>query len=106
MDFNRNERQSFPSPAPSSPSTIGAISASSLPTPRLHPLKPASQKEVAFINYADSKILQINRRHAKKFSSDRDDADDEGRGYETFENVVEDLEHIFDAIWVSGTRKQ
>lgn len=106
MDFSRNERPPLPSPGPSPPSTAEAISTSSLPTPRQHPLKPASQKEIAFINYVDSKILQINRRYAKKFSSDRLEVDDDARGYEDFAEVVDELEHVFDAVWVSGTRKQ
>ncbi len=104
MDASRGERPPLASPGPTSPSTAGTISYSSLPTPRLHPLKPASQKEVAFINYVDSKIRQINRRYAKKFSSDRNDADDEARGYDDFEGVVGDLEHVFEAVWVSSTR--
>jgi Subunit 11 of the general transcription factor TFIIH len=88
------------------PSAAGTASASSLPTPRHHPLKAASQKEIAFINYVDSKILHINRRYAKKFSSDRDEADDEARGYNDFEGVIEDVEHVLDTVWVSGTRKE
>jgi Subunit 11 of the general transcription factor TFIIH len=105
MDISRGEGPPLPSPGLSSPSTAGATHSSSLPAPRLHPLKPGSQKEVAFINYVDSKILQINRRYAKKFSSDRDEADEEARGYDDFEDVVEDLEHVLDTIWVSRTRK-
>ncbi|KAF7506995.1 hypothetical protein GJ744_011019 [Endocarpon pusillum] len=103
MEFVRNEGQSLPSPAPSSSLTAITKSASSLPTPRHYPLKPGSQKEIAFINYVDSKILHINRRYAKKFSSGRDETDEEARGYDDFENAVEDLEHVLDAIWVSGT---
>jgi Subunit 11 of the general transcription factor TFIIH len=106
MDLHRDGGQLLPSPGPSSPSTAGTTVTSTLPTPRLHPLKAGSQKEVALINYVDSKILQINRRYAKKFSSYRDEADEEARGYDDFEDVVEDLEHAFDAVWVSGTRKQ
>ena len=106
MAFVRNEGQSLPSPTPSSSLTAATTSASSLPTPRHYPLKPGSQKEIAFINYVDSKILHISRRYAKKFSSDGDETDEEARGYDDFENVVEDLEHVLNAIWVSGTRKQ
>jgi Subunit 11 of the general transcription factor TFIIH len=91
---------------PPSPSAAGARPASSLPTPRHHPLKSASQKEIAFINYVDSKILHINRRYAKKFSSDKDEADEEARGYNDFEGVIEDIDHVLDTVWVSGTRKQ
>jgi Subunit 11 of the general transcription factor TFIIH len=107
MDVSRGGRPPLPSPGPSSPSTAAATYSysSSLPAPRLHPLKPGSQKEVTFINYVDSKILQINRRFAKKFSSDRDEADEEARGYNDFEDVVEDLEHVLDTVWVSRTRE-
>jgi Subunit 11 of the general transcription factor TFIIH len=105
MDVKRAERQPLPSPILSSPSTTEEVLASPLPTPRLHPLRSGSQKEIAFINYVDSKILHINRRYAKKFSSDRDELDDEARGYHDFHEVVDDIEHVFDAIWVSGTRK-
>lgn len=105
MEIGHSAGTLLPSPDPSSPSIAGAISTSSLPIPRLHPLKPGSEKEIAFINYVDSKILQINRRYAKKFSSDRDEIDEEARGYDSFEDVVQDLEHVLDAVWVSGTRK-
>ena len=105
MDIIGSDRRSLPSPGLSSLSIAGSIFVSSLPTPRTHPLKPGSQKEVAFINYVDAKILQINRRYAKKFSGDRDETEEEARGYDDFEDVVEDLEHVFDTVWVSGTRK-
>jgi PAS domain-containing protein len=105
MDVKRAERRPLPSPSPSSPSIPEAVRTSPLPTPRLHPLRSGSQKDIAFINYVDSKILQINRRYAKKFSSDRDELDDEARGYHDFHEVVDDLQHVLDAIWVSGTRK-
>jgi Subunit 11 of the general transcription factor TFIIH len=103
----RSEKPSLlASPSPSLPPTNGAISTPSLPEPRHRPLRAGSQKEVAFINYVDSNILQVNRRYAKKFSSDKDETDDEARGYEDFEEVVEDLEHVLDTVWVSGTGKR
>ena len=105
MDVDPIQPSLLPSPGPSSPSTIGTISVPTLPTPRVRPLRAGSQKEVAFINYVDSKILHINRRYAKKFSSDRGEVDEEARGYDTFEDVVEDLDHVLDVVWVSGTRK-
>jgi hypothetical protein len=95
----------LPSPSPSTPSTAGPTSTSTLPTPRIHPLKAGSPKEIAFINYVDSKILRINRRYAKKFSSDPDETDEEAPGYDTFHDVVEDLDHVFEAVWISRTRK-
>lgn len=106
MDIKTTEGLSLPSPAPSPNSTAPSTYTRLLPTPRLHPLKPGSQKEVAFINYVDSKILQVNRRYAKKFSSERDETDDVARGYDDFEEVVNDLEHVLDTVWVSSTRKQ
>lgn len=90
----------------------------------MHPLKPGGVKESSIINYVDAKILRINRRHAKKFSSsfgdgDADDhkgrggrgnevsdADEEqSKGYESFKEVVKDIEEIIDVVWVSGTRE-
>ncbi len=105
MEVSYSQPPSLPSPAPSSPSSAKASSLSTLPIPRLHPLHPGSQKEIAFINYVDSKILRINRRYAKKFSSDRDEVGEEASGYDDFEDVVKDLDHVLDAVWVSGTRK-
>lgn len=105
MDVGPVQPTLLPSPGPSPPSTRGTISVPTLPTPRAHPLKAGSQKEIAFINYVDSRILHMNRRYAKKFSSDRDETDEEARGYDAFEDVVEDFDHVLDAVWVSGTRK-
>lgn len=107
MDTSRSGRQplSLPSPSSSLPLTVQVAPSSPLPPARLHPLRPGSQKEVAFINYVDSKILQINRRYAKKFSCDGDEAEEDARGYDDFEDVVEDLDHVLDTVWVSSTRK-
>lgn len=83
----------------------------------MHPLKPGGVKESSLINYVDGKILRINRRHAKKFSSviddpndgGDDDGDDDGeeqtKGYESFKEVVKDIEEVIDVVWVSGTRE-
>lgn len=68
-------------------------------------MKPGSGKETAVINYVDSHILAINRRHAKKFSSSFSGEKDEDRGYERFREVVKDIEAVVDMLWVSGTRK-
>lgn len=95
---------SLPSPAPSSALSSATIS-HSLPQQRHHPLKPGSGKETAVINYVDSHILAINRRHAKKFSSSFSGEKDEDRGYERFREVVKDIEAVVDMLWVSGTRK-
>ncbi|KJF60899.1 ribosomal RNA-processing protein 7 [Coccidioides immitis RS] len=93
---------SLPSPAPSSALSSATIS-HSLPQQRHHPLKPGSSKETAVINYVDSHILAINRRHAKKFSSSFSGEKDEDRGYERFREVAKDIEGIADVLWVSGT---
>jgi hypothetical protein len=77
-------------------------------------------KESALINHIDRQILRVNRRHAKKFSSfidehDDDDDDDDRtpvqsreekaeNGYESFREMVRDIEGIVDVVWVSGTR--
>ncbi|KAJ9305554.1 hypothetical protein C8Q69DRAFT_476912 [Paecilomyces variotii] len=95
---------SLPSPAPSSFSTSTATP-SSLPRQRAHPLKAGSIKETALINHIDKSILTVNRRHAKKFSSaiGEQDIPEAERGYESFKEVVKDLEAIIDIVWVSGT---
>jgi hypothetical protein len=65
-------------------------------------------KETALINHVDKQIQKVNRRHAKKFSSAIDGPDEledkDERGYESFKEVVKDVEAIIDVIWVSGTR--
>jgi len=99
----------LPSPAPSAASPAASIigigqSLSALPAPRAHPLKPGSQKEIALINYVDDKILRINRRYAKKFTSSGENSDDLP-GYTEYSQVVQDVSPIFDVVWISGTRK-
>ncbi|KAL4897433.1 hypothetical protein BDV59DRAFT_197724 [Aspergillus ambiguus] len=92
---------SLPSPAP----TASTVTPSLLPTPRTHPLRPGSMKETTVINHIDQTLLAINRRHAKKFSSAFDDQSPSAseRGYESFKEVVKDLEGLVDVLWVSGT---
>ena len=98
--FTGHAAHSLPSPALSQ--ATSNADGTGLPTARSHPLRPGSQKETAFITYADAKILNINRRYAKKFSGEDDGGS--GRGYESFAEVVSDLEAVFDVVWVSGTR--
>lgn len=77
-------------------------------------------KETSLIDYVDKTILRINRRHAKKFSRRYDQGEsgsgettgkeerEEGEaeaGYESFSDVVHDIEAVVDLVWVSGTRK-
>ncbi|KAK2762356.1 hypothetical protein FQN53_007574 [Emmonsiellopsis sp. PD_33] len=99
-----------PSPAPSSTTTTTTTTTLTprLPQQRKHPLRPGSAKETAVINFVDSHLLAINRRHAKKFSSafaddenDDDNDDDDGgggRGYESFKEVARDVEAIVDVL--------
>ncbi|KAL4954919.1 hypothetical protein BDW69DRAFT_183073 [Aspergillus filifer] len=116
------------SPAPSTSTVTPSI----LPEQRSHPLRAGSMKETAVINHVDKKILAINRRHAKKFSSvyesvggqsqgqgqvqgqngvgiglgnkGNETKEVEGeRGYESFKEFAKDVEGIIDVLWVSGT---
>ncbi|EHY54352.1 hypothetical protein HRR83_008065 [Exophiala dermatitidis] len=73
-----------------------------LPTPRSHPLRPGSQKEIALINYLDDRILRISRRYAKKFS-DEGLQNDDTPGYTTYDEFVADADPLVDVVWVSGT---
>jgi len=93
-----------PSPVPL-PARSASTITSSLPRQRIHPLRPGSPKESAVINYVDSQILAINRRHAKKFSGSFASPDEADRGYENFREVAKDIEAIVDVLWVSATRK-
>lgn len=98
------------SPTPSSTSTA---TPSALPKQRSHPLRPGSLKESTLINHLDKTLLSINRRHAKKFSSryeggqtevEAGEREGSERGYESFAEVVGDVEPVVDLVWVSGTR--
>lgn len=94
----------LPSPAPSQASSTATFRfTDDLPNSRSHPLQPGSQKETAFINYVDTRILNINRRYAKKFTGEIEEG--AGRGYDNFTDVVRDLQSVLDVVWVSGTRK-
>jgi hypothetical protein len=94
------------SPSPSAASTRSPNNVLSLsrhlPKSRTHPLKPGSPKEITLINYIDSKLLRITRRYAKKFSNSTADADST-KGYVSFDEVVEDLDAVFDVAWISAT---
>lgn len=122
--FQPGEGGGFLNPTLSSPAPSTATNAishstttpSHLPRQRMHPLKSGGVKESSLINYVDGKILRINRRHAKKFSSvieDQKDADggdedkdeEETKGYESFKEVAKDIEEVIDVVWVSGTRE-
>lgn len=73
-------------------------------------------KETTVINHLDKSILAVNRRHAKKFSSAYEGANAQAqgqtqqgqgseRGYESFKELVRDVEGLVDVVWVSGTRR-
>ena len=91
-----------PAGSTASSTTSGIPHGRNLPLPRATPLKPGSKKETALINYLDDKLLRISRRYGKKFSNSENDKDD-SKGYESFDEVVEDLDPVFSIIWVSGT---
>jgi len=79
---------------------------------------------MAFRNYVDKHIAQVQRKYAMKFSGEDDDADDMGGGiaglglpavrhgrhahgaevgYESFREVARDIEKVVEVVWVSGT---
>ncbi|OOF91029.1 hypothetical protein ASPCADRAFT_19960, partial [Aspergillus carbonarius ITEM 5010] len=96
----------LPSPALSTTTTTTTSTASSLlPQPRSHPLRPGSAKEATVINYIDTTLLRIARRHAKKFSGAfaNPSLPESERGYESFQEIARDLEAVVDVLWVSGT---
>jgi hypothetical protein len=91
------------SPPQSSVASVSTVTAT-LPHPRAHPLKPGGTKESTFIRFIDQGILRMERRYAKRGTEMADKKEDEStRGYEGFQEVVKDLENLFELIWVSGT---
>ncbi|MCJ1257146.1 hypothetical protein MMC24_004971 [Lignoscripta atroalba] len=95
----------LPSPPQSTITSPSSVS-STLPQPRLHPLKPGGSKESNFIDYVDRKLLDISRRYEKRFNADMQDqsaSEAEGRGYESFGEVAKDMGSVLDVVWVSGT---
>ena len=93
----------LPSPSASSATSAATAPDSILPQMRSHPLVPGSQKEIAFIEHIDARLLQITRRYAKKFSKGSGSGD-EAPGYDNFAQCVVDLETVFNMVWISGTR--
>ncbi|KZF24262.1 hypothetical protein L228DRAFT_245169 [Xylona heveae TC161] len=101
----------------SSPAASSAVGNVSLPRARLHPLKPGSSKETAFINYVDRGMLEVSRRYAKKFTGKHEEEEIDGgadgagdrmrggevKGYESFKEAGKDIEKLVDVVWVSGT---
>lgn len=100
------------SPAPSSVTSALTNTHSELPHPRSTPLKPGGSKESAFIRYVDDRLLQIQRRFAKREtpSVNGDDAEkdtaaiwDSVKGYKSMREACKDVEELVGVVWVSGT---
>lgn len=100
------------SPPPSSVTSAITNANSELPHPRSTPLKPGGSKESAFIRYVDDRLLQIQRRFAKREtpSINGDDAQrdaaaiwDSVQGYKSMREACKDLEELMGVVWVSGT---
>ena len=103
----------FLQPILPSPTTSTAVNTSNtvstLPQPRSSPLRPGSSKESNLIDYVDTKLLGISRRYEKRHSTIFEDdvaSDIEGRGYESFGAMAQDLEKVMEVVWISGTRKK
>ena len=97
------------SPSPSAASALCQISRV-LPTPRKHPLQSGSAKEVNLIHYLDDQLERVYRRHEKRLVPEQRTAaapskHDDAPGYESMEEVVQDLDPVVDIVWVSKTRK-
>jgi len=111
--------------SPPASSIASSTASSTLPSPRRSPLRAGSTKEMAFRNYVDKHVNQIQRKYAMKFSGEDDNADDMGGGiaglglpavrhvggaahgaelgYDTFREVAKDIEKVVEVVWVSGT---
>ncbi|KAH8808046.1 hypothetical protein F5884DRAFT_821508 [Xylogone sp. PMI_703] len=86
---------SIPSPAPS-PSR-----SHNLPHPRSHALRPGSAKEDAARRYVEGRLLHISRRYTKKFQPSEEN--ESVHGYESMNEVCNDLGEVVDVLWLSGT---
>jgi hypothetical protein len=97
-----------------------------LPPPRQHPLKPGSNRENVVRTFIEDKLLEIQRRYAKRYidtdDNDNNDHDPDNtmdtgpsmttpterkavRGYFKMEELVVDVEKDVEVIWLSGSRK-
>ena len=97
----------LPSPPASSVDTVSTAS-TVLPHSRSTPLQTGTRKESSFIDYVDRKLLGVSRRYEKRYNSEFENepsSDIEGRGYENFTELTNDMEALIDVVWVSGTRK-
>ncbi|KAI5860860.1 hypothetical protein GGS23DRAFT_606627 [Durotheca rogersii] len=89
---------SLPSPAPS---TASSRAAATLPHPRSKPLMRGSRKEDYARNYVSDRLMHISRRYVKKHGIP--DPADEVKGYDSMDEVCEDLEEVVNVLWFSGT---
>ncbi|KAH8177800.1 subunit 11 of the general transcription factor TFIIH domain-containing protein [Sarocladium implicatum] len=89
----------LPSPAPSGSSSTRP--SGSLPHPRGRSLQPGSNKEAMTTRYVEERLLHINRRYIKKFSSA--EPGDSLAGYTNFGEVCRDLDGVVNVLWLSGT---
>lgn len=92
------------SPPPSSTAT-SSISSNILPRPRNRPLKSASAKETAFINYVDHGVQQVTKQFAMKHGNEEDGSKENIGGYGGFNKAARDIERLIEVVWVSGTRE-
>lgn len=101
------------SPPASSITSSTANAHTSLPHPRSSPLRPGGSKESAFIRHVDQQLLHIQRRFAKRTTTDtglNDDSSREGadawgdvKGYASMKDACRDLSDLLSVVWVSGT---
>ena len=97
-----------PPPAPS-PANPTSHARTILPQPRPTPLKPGTSRESSFIDYVDRQLLAISRRYEKRLNVSFEDvssSETEGREYQHFEEMANDLDAVIDVVWVSGTRTE
>lgn len=103
------------SPPPSSIASSIASGRSALPHPRDSPLRAGGSKESTLIRHLDSKILQVQRRFARRTTFSLNALNDGAqlqaanlwpgdiKGYANMKEACKDIEELVDVIWVSGT---
>ena len=106
---------------PASSVVSSSIATPHLPHPRSQPLRPGGNKETAFIQHVDTRILHIQRRFAKRTTFRTSIKDVEAgledprlrpatepwptdvKGYASMKEGCRDISDLMDVIWVSGT---
>ena len=93
---------------PSPPPSISSAAGPALPHTRSRALPPGSSKERAFVDFIESRLLDISGRVESRIPTDVYELNlspgDPSQGYQSFNGVGKDLEGIIDALWVSATR--